>query len=558
VPGTEAVAGVNGDASPRRRRVLRQSHWSADTDEAILDSTIATILQDTAERVPDRLALVAGTADPATRIRRTYREVTTDARAVARTLAARFTPGERVAVLAPGTPEFFVLSFAAAMARLVLVPMNPLLREDEIAHVLSRSGAAGAFFVAQHRGNDLATALDHVRGSLADLRELIPFDDWPTMLEHGLRDDRPLPPPGPDDVAQIVFTSGTTGAPKGAMLTHRGMCNAARLGGARFGLGAGDVYVNTIPLYHVGGQGVTFQIVQALATNVLVTQFEPGLQLELIECEKATHTVGVPTMWLAVMDHPDFADRDLSTLRTISTGGSAVPAELIRRIERELDARTTIVFGQTEACGFVSQTFLDDDPEDKASTIGCLLPRLEGRLVDPRTGTVVPVGDVGELQIRGYSVMAGYFNDPDATGATIDADGWLHTGDLATKDSRGYLRITGRLKEMIVSGGINVYPVEVEAAIATHPSVATVAVVGMPDPRWGESVVAVVLPKEGERSSAEELEAFARQRLAPYKVPKRWVFVEELPMTTSGKVQKFLLREELDRDARPSPGRPRG
>jgi fatty-acyl-CoA synthase len=529
--------------------VLTASHWPADTSEAIVDSTIAGILRDAAARVPDQLALVAGTADPTTRIRRTYAEITNEAEAVARALAARFAPGDRIAVLAPSIPELFVLSFATAMARLVLVPMNPMLRESEIAHVLDRSGAAGLFFVREHREHDLAATVTSVRGRLPSLRELTSFEDWSALVEHGRADDCPLPPPQPDDVAQIVFTSGTTGAPKGAMLTHRGMCNSSRLGGARFDLGVGDVYVNTIPLFHVGGQGVTFQIVQARATNVLVTQFDPGLHLELLERERATHTVGVPTMWLAVLDHPDFARRDLSTLRCLSTGGAVVPTELIRRIERELDVQTTIVFGQTEACGYVSQTCLDDDPDDKASTVGLLLPGLEGRIVDPEHGAVVPSGEVGELQIRGFGIMAGYFNDPDATAAAIDADGWLHTGDLGTMDARGYLEITGRLKDMIVTGGINVYPAEIEAAIAAHPSVAAVAVVGVPDPRWGEAVVAVVLPSEPDQTSADDLERFARERLAPYKVPKRWIFVDELPMTASGKVQKFVLREQLARDA---------
>jgi fatty-acyl-CoA synthase len=276
-----------------------------------------------------------------------------------------------------------------------------------------------------------------------------------------------------------------------------------------------------------------------------VTQFEPGLHLELLETERATHTVGVPTMWLAVIDHPDFGRRDLSALRSLSTGGSTVPADLIRHIERALDVRSTVVFGQTEACGFVSQTFLDDDPEDKASTVGRLLPQIEGRVVDPEHGRPVAVGEPGELQIRGFNVMAGYFEDPEASAQTVDPDGWLRTGDLATIDARGFLRITGRLKDMIVTGGVNVFPVEIEAAIATHPSVAEVAVLGVPDPRWGEAVVAVVRAVPEHPVEAVELEAFTRDRVAPYKVPKRWVFVDELPVTASGKVQKFVLRNRL-------------
>jgi fatty-acyl-CoA synthase len=207
------------------------------------------------------------------------------------------------------------------------------------------------------------------------------------------------------------------------------------------------------------------------------------------------------------------------------------------------------VFGQTEACGFVSQTFLDDDPEEKASTVGRLLPQMEGRVVDPESGRPVALGEAGELQIRGFNVMAGYFEDPEATAATVDPDGWLRTGDLATMDARGFLRITGRLKDMIVTGGVNVFPVEIETAIAAHPSVAEVAVVGVFDPRWGEAVVAVVRAAPGCPADAAELEAFTRERVAPYKVPKRWVFVDELPMTASGKVQKFVLRDQLSEPA---------
>jgi len=525
--------------------VLSESQWPADTSEPILHSTIAGIVRDAAARAPDCVALVAGTADPAERSRRTYAELAAEAEAVARAFAARFAPGGRLAVLAPSIPESLVVSFAAAMAQLALVPVNPALRENEVEYLLRRSRTAGVVFVDEHRGNDLAGIIAAVQPTLPELREVMAFADWTDFVAEGAADDRALPPPDPDDVAQIVFTSGTTGAPKGAMLTHRAMCNAARLGGIRFGLGAGDIYVNTIPLYHVGGQGVSFQIVQMLATNVLITQFDPGVHLELLETERATHTVGVPTMLLAVIDHPDFERRDVSALRSLSSGGAVVPAEVVRHIERSLAVRATIVFGQTEACGFVSQTFLDDAAEAKASTVGRLLPQLEGRVVDPEGGTVVPVGAVGELEIRGFGVMAGYFDDPDSTAAAIEPDGWLHTGDLFTMDERGYLRITGRLKDMIVTGGVNVFPAEVEAAIAAHPTVADVAVIGLPDRRWGEAVVAVVRLADGAHPDDSELDAFTRERLAPYKVPKRWEFVEELPLNASGKVQKFILRDQF-------------
>jgi fatty-acyl-CoA synthase len=526
---------------------LKESRWPADASEAILDSTIAGILREAAAQVPHRTAVVAGTADPSMRVRRTYFQAVAEAEAVACVLAARFSPGDRIAVLAASTPESYLLSFATAMARLVLVPMNPLLRSGEIEHILARSGAVAAFIATEHRGNDLGRVLAALEPRLPALREITSFAEWPALVEAGMADERPLPPPAPDDVAQLVYTSGTTGAPKGAMLTHRGLSNAARFSGARFGIGAGDVYVSTIPLYHVGGQAVTFMVVQALATNVLVTQFDAGLHLELLETERATHTVGVPTMFQEVIVHPTFGQRDLSALRALSSGGALVPVELIRHLERSLGVQTTIVFGQTETSGYISQTFPDDDPDDKSTTVGQLLPHLEGRVVDTERGVVVPVGDVGELQVRGVGVMAGYFDEPEQTAATIEPDEWLHTGDLVTMDERGRLRVTGRLKDMIVTGGVSVYPAEIEAVIIEHPTVAEVAVIALPHDRWGEAVVAVVRPVPGVAADAQVLEQFSRERLAPYKVPKRWVFTDEVPMTASGKVQKYLLQQWLSR-----------
>jgi acyl-CoA synthetase (AMP-forming)/AMP-acid ligase II len=529
---------------------LTESYWPA-SDAALHASTIAGILRDAAARAPDRVALVAGTADPSRRARRTYAEVLGEAEAAARAMAARFEPGERLAVLAPSTAESFLLTFAAAMARLVLVPINPLSRPREIEHILRRSQAAGVVFAAEHRGNDLAASVGGVCRSLPGLRELIPLQRWTELVSGGRARDAPLPPPQPDDVAQLVFTSGTTGAPKGVMLTHLGMTNAARCSGERFGIAEGDVYVGTIPLYHVGGQAVTFMVMQALATHVLVEQYDAALHLELLETEKATHTVGVPTMFHDLMAHPSFAQRDLSALRAVTCGGSTVPVELIRELERGLGAELGIIFGQTETCGYISQTHPDDDPAEKSLTVGPPFPPLEARVVDASSGAVVSFGEVGELQVRGAWVMAGYVDDPEQTAAALEPDGWLHTGDLVAMNERGYLTIAGRLKEMIVTGGINVYPSEVEAVLGEHPAVVQATVLGMPDPRWGEAVVAVVRCAGDGADSADvtQLQAFCRERLAPYKVPKHWHFTDALPMTSSGKVQKHLLLQRLLADA---------
>jgi fatty-acyl-CoA synthase len=532
--------------SERRAPALTESAWTAH-DEEVEDSTVAGILRRAAARTPDAVALVEGVADPAARRRWTYAGLLADAGRGARALAARFEPSERVAVWAPSLPESLLCTYAAALAGVVLVPVNPALRAGEVRHVLAQSGAAGLFLVPEHRGHDLVATLASVRSDLPALREVVDLADWESFCSDagGAGAELPADTPGPDDVAQLVYTSGTTGAPKGALLTHRGMTNAARFGAVRFGMRPGDVYVHTMPLFHVGGQVVSFQLCQLSATAVLVPSFDPGLVLDLVESERATLTCGVPTMLLALMGHADFARRDLSSLRAVSGGGAVVPAELVRRIEAALGVQFAIVFGQTEACGFISQTRLDDEAEDKAATLGQPLPGVSARVVRPGSPDVVPCGEVGELEVHGPNVMAGYFHLPEETAAAMAPGGWLRTGDLVTMDDRGFLRMAGRTKEMIVSGGENIFPVEIEGVLLEHPDVAQAAVVGVPDERWGEAAVAVVRPEPGRRPDAGALEAFVRARLAPYKVPRRWAFVEELPLTASGKVQKHVLRRHL-------------
>ncbi len=526
-------------ASPPGLR-LRESHRPA-VAEAVLDTTVAGILREAAADAPEVTALVQGSPDPDRRRRWTYAELAVAADRAAGALSARFEPGERVAVWAPSLPESLVLTYAAAMAAAVLVPVNPALRAAEVAHILRTSGAAGVYLVPEFRGNDLVATLKSIRADLPALRHVISLTDDPGEGE----DPGPVRTVRPDDVAQLIYTSGTTGAPKGALLSHRGMTNAARFGAIRFGMRPGDVYVHTMPLHHVGGQVVSFQICQQRATAVLLESFDPGLVLELIDAERATLTCGVPTMLLAMIEHPDRAKRDLSSLRAVSGGGSVVPTELVRHIEDTLDVQFTVVFGQTEACGFISQTDLDDPEEEKAVTLGRPLPAVEARIVDPGTDRVVPIGDVGELQVRGPNVMAGYHDLPVDTAEALSPDGWLRTGDLVTMDGGGVLRIVGRCKEMIVSGGENLFPVEIENALTAHPEVAQAAVVGVPDRRWGEAAVAFVRPVPGATPEATALEGFLRQRLAGFKVPRRWVFVESFPLTASGKVQKFVLRDRL-------------
>ena len=522
---------------------LTQAYWPSTDDDPVRETTVGGVLREAAARYPDRLALVGGLPDPASRPRWTFAELLDDAERAARALAGRFTPGERVAVWAPNLPEWEVLEFGAALAGLTLVTINPAYRPEELRYVLDRSGAAGIFLVREFR-SPMADHLAEVRPDLPALREVVLFEQWDEFLASG-DPTAPLPDVAPDDVVQIQYTSGTTGFPKGARLTHRGLTNNARFYAGRIGLAPGDVHVNPMPMFHTAGCSMgALGAAQAGAVHVPVLAFDPALVLELCESERSTALLGVPTMLIAMMEHADLARRDLSALRCAVSGGSTVPVDLVRRIEERLDVTFSIVYGTTECCPLITQTRLDDGFTDRSTTLGQPMPQTDVMVADPETGKPLAPGEVGELCARGYLVMAGYHGAPEATAAAIDPDGWYHTGDLASMDSRGYLSIEGRLKDMIIRGGENIYPREIEDLLFAHPEVAEVAVVGIPDERWGETVAAFVRLTYGGEPTAD-LRLYCREHLAAYKTPEHWIYLDAFPLTPSGKVQKFRLRESL-------------
>ncbi len=524
---------------------ITHSFWPADTTEPILETTVGSVLRDAARLATDCPALVAGTPDPDDRRRWTYGELLADAERVAQALLGRFVPGERVAVWANSIPEWVVLEFGAALAGITLVTVNPAYRARELEYVLAQSRAHGIFLLREYRGSPMAGILEEVRPKLRELREVVMFSDWRAFCASGSPTER-LPEVRPDDPAQIQYTSGTTGFPKGAVLHHRGVTNTARLMGRCWGSDASDVWVNPLPMFHIGGCVIgTLVPVQSLGTQVLVPFFDAGLELELVEAERCTVLFGVPTMLIAMLEHADFAGRDLSSVRFAVCGGATVPPEMVQHMEARLQRPFSIIFGQTEASGVITMTRLDDRPEDRATSLGQPLPQAEVKIIDPSTQAVVPPGVIGELCTRGYQVMHGYFDNQDATGAAVDPEGWLHTGDLCSMDARGYCRIEGRLKDMIIRGGENIYPREIEQLLFSHPSVADAAVLGVPDPKWGEQVAAFIRPVAGKAPTAEELFSFCRQQLAPHKTPRYWEFVEQFPMTPSGKIQKFVLRDRF-------------
>jgi fatty-acyl-CoA synthase len=527
---------------------LTESYVPADTGSRVRDATVGSVLREAAAAWPRQVALVEGIPAGGERRQWTFAELLAEAETAARALAARFEKGERVAVWAPNLPEWVVLEFGAALAGVVLVTVNPSYQSKELEYVLRQSRASGLFYLPTFRGNPMEKHLDQVRGGLPSLRERISFVRWKGFLASA-DSSTVLPEVSPDDPVQIQYTSGTTGFPKGAYLHHRGITNNARFFAERLGVAPGSVYVSPMPLFHTGGCVLAvLGAMQSGAVLVNLLQFDPALMLELTETYRATHLVGVPTMLIAMIEHPDLARRDLGSLTTVCSGGSTVPADLVRRIESSFGVRFSIIYGQTEASPAVTLMKLDDSPEDKAETLGPPLPQTEIKVVDPATGKTVPVGVQGELCVRGYLVMLGYFELPDKTAEAIDAEGWLHTGDLVTMDDRGYTRITGRTKDMIIRGGENIYPREIEEVLFEHPKVSEVAVVGLPDARWGEIVAAFVRDADpADPASDEELHAYLRQRLAPQKTPALWFHVQELPLTASGKIQKFVLRERWER-----------
>ncbi|MGY4101542.1 AMP-binding protein [Nocardia sp. R16R-3T] len=525
---------------------LTQSFWPASTSSGVRDITLGDLLRQAAAAVPDRVALVEGDTDPANRTEWTYRELLAEVEEVAWALLTHFVPGERIAIWAPNSAEWVILQQAIAMSGMVVVGINPAYRAHELEYILRQSGATGLFFRESYRGVELTSVLGEIAGALPELRKVVPTSGWREFLATADRTAQ-LPAVSPTDPVQIQYTSGTTGFPKGAVLHHKGIVNEATFVFERAGQAGPVVCVNAMPMYHIGGGGVTELGTFAVhGTYVVIPGFDAALMLEMLETYRGTHSLMVPTMLISLLEHPDFETRDLSSVHTVMSGASAVPQALVERVIERLDCRFTILFGQSEMHGVISQTRITDDPVDQATTVGQPLPELEVKIIDPVYGTIVPIGEQGEICCRGYQNMLGYSDMPDETATTIDSEGWLHMGDLGTMDDRGFLRITGRLKDMIIRGGLNIYPREIEELLFRHPAVAEVIVVGVPDEKWGEQIAAVLRAEDpANPPDVAALKAWCRERIAAHKTPSLWYFATELPMTPSGKIQKFRVQDDI-------------
>lgn len=524
-------------------RLLEESYVAGPSTPPVVDISVGEALREVASQVPDRIAIVEGIAE--NRRRWTYAELLRDAEACARALLQRYEPGTRVAVWVPNAPEFTIYQFGAALAGMVLVTINPTFRESELRFSIEQSGARVCLVYPEFRGTAMWELAERVRDSVDGFDDIINVDSFRDFLDSA-DPSTVIPSVDPLSPAQIQYTSGTTGVPKGAMIPHRAIVNDPRQAAILAGGRDGDAWMGILPLFHVGGCVLGGMGALSLrGTFVPLLNFEAGLALRLIEEEKVNIMNPVPTMVAAMMQHPDFASRDLSSLRSIISGGATVPPEMVKAIEESLGVDFTIVFGQTETTGVITMTTVDDTIEDKAQTSGLPLPGIEVKISDPESGRTMPVGEVGELMTRGYHTMVGYNNNPEGTASALEPDGWLHTGDLGIMDERGYIRIAGRIKDMIIRGGENLFPREIEDELFQHDKLASAAVVGVPDPYYGEIAVAFLISKPGESLAGGELVDFLRPRLSGYKIPARWFVVDAFPQTLSGKIQKFAIRDQF-------------
>ncbi|MCD7097379.1 AMP-binding protein [Stenotrophomonas sp. MMGLT7] len=553
------------------RQASAPSHVIGDTQPPLLEDTVGALLARIAGRWPKQPALVA----PAQGVRMDYAQLDEAVtRLAAGLLALGLEPGERIGIWSLNRCEWVLMQFATARAGLILVNINPAYRSHELEYSLRQSGCRALVLARRFKSSDypailreLAPELDGstpgdlhaprlpelrqviVLGDVAAVPGTLDFDriaacDDPQALArvHALQATLQ-----PDDAINIQFTSGTTGSPKGATLSHRNIVNNGFFIGECMRLHEHDRLCIPVPFYHCFGMvlGNLACVTHGSCMVVPGEGFDALATLQAVQDERCTALHGVPTMFIAMLEHPRFGEFDLSSLRTGIMAGSPCPVQVMKKVVGQMHmAQVTIAYGMTETSPVSFQTTPDDPLDRRVDSVGRIHPHVEVRIVDG-DGHPVPRGVTGELHTRGYSVMKGYWNDPARTSEALDADGWMHTGDLATLDEDGYCRIVGRLKDMLIRGGENIYPREIEEFLHTHPAVADVQVFGVPDAKFGEEVCAWVRLAEGSACSAEELRDYCRGSIAYYKVPRYVEFVQEFPMTITGKIQKFVMRDTM-------------
>ena len=525
------------------------------SDLPLLHETIGANLEATTRRFADREALVVVHQG----IRQSYRGLDDTVDRVARGLMALgIERGDRVGMWSPNFAEWVYIQYATAKVGAIQVNVNPAYRTNELQFALEQSGCRLLVTRTSYLTSDYRAMVEEVAPQVPTLERTIYFDtdDWGELLRAG--EDVPIDALrarsaelDPDDPINIQYTSGTTGRPKGATLSHTNILNNGRFVGHGCGYTEADRIAIPVPYYHCFGMVMGNLAATAFGAAMIVASptFDPAAVLAAVEAERVTSLYGVPTMFIAELGHPDLATTDLSSLRTGIMAGSPCPVEVMKRVIDEMNMdEVTICYGMTETSPVSAQTAADDSIAKRTETVGQVHPHVEVKVIDPLSGDTVPRGTAdepvsGEFCTRGYSVMLGYWNDPERTAEAIDADGWMHTGDIATMDADGYLNIVGRIKDMIIRGGENVYPREIEEFLYSHPDIDDVQVIGVPDERYGEEIMAWVKLRPGAEATEHDIIGFCRGRIAHFKVPRYVRFVTEFPMTVTGKVRKVEMRD---------------
>ncbi len=528
-------------------RELSYAHGAHPTP--LLGETIGDNLRRTVRDAPDSPALVVRHQG----YRATYREFWGQVTQAARGLLARgVQKGERVGIWAPNRYEWVVTQYATARIGAILVNINPAYKTTELEYALTQSGVSVLLLARGFRQSDYVGMAEDVRPRCPALRERIVLDDgWQALLDAGARvSERDLAAAEAalqfDEPINVQYTSGTTGFPKGATLSHHNILNNGFFIGEALRYGTRDRVCIPVPFYHCFGMVLGNLACTTHGACIVVPgeAFDPLAVLEAVQAERCTSLYGVPTMFIAELDHPRFSEYDPSSLRTGIMAGSPCPVEIMKRVQSQMGMReVTICYGMTETSPVSTQSALDDPLDKRVATVGRVHPHVEIKIIDPVTRAVVPRGVPGELCTRGYAVMLGYWNNDAATREAIDEARWMHTGDLATMDADGYVNIVGRLKDMIIRGGENIYPREVEEFLYTHPAVADVQVIGVPSRQYGEEVMAWIKVRDGAQVTEDELLQFCRGKIATVKIPRYWKFTDAFPLTVTGKVQKFRMRE---------------
>ena len=539
-------------------RAAQPSYSHGASGIPLLGETIGENLRRIAAAYSDHEAVV----DVPSGRRWTYAQFDADTDTLARGLIVTgIKAGDRVGIWSPNCPEWVLLQYATAKAGVVLVNVNPAYRSHEVGYVLRQSGIRLLVSAESFRTSNYRAMVEEVSGDLDDLEQVVYLGsaEWDALMAAGAvqADEDPLAAREAglafDDPINIQYTSGTTGFPKGATLSHHNILNNGYFIGEGCRYTEADRVCIPVPFYHCFGMVLGNLACTTHGACIVIPSpgFEPAAALEAVQRERCTSLYGVPTMFIAELALPGFASYDLSTLRTGIMAGSPCPVEVMKRVVSEMHmAEVTICYGMTETSPVSTQTTADDDMERRVSTVGRVHPHVEVKIIDPETGRLMPRGTPGELCTRGYSVMLGYWDDEEQTRGAIDAARWMHTGDLAVMDDAGYLNIAGRIKDMVIRGGENIYPREIEEFLYAHPAIEDVQVIGVPDAKYGEELCAWVRLQPGETLSLEELREFCTGKIAHYKVPRYLRITGEFPMTISGKVQKYKMREvsvvELD------------